>query len=64
MFLAKDIAVENRESQDELWERISRDDYMNYAVQECYHTIKLILTEILDGEGRMWLVFIKILCRL
>lgn len=64
MFLAKDIAVENRESQDELWERISRDDYMKYAVQECYHTIKRILTEILDGEGGMWLVFIKILCRL
>ncbi|XP_065627232.1 callose synthase 9 [Quercus suber] len=55
IFLAKDIAVETRDSlQDELWERISRDDYMKYAVQECYHTIKLILTEILDGEGRMW----------
>ncbi|KAM3740911.1 hypothetical protein ACB098_08G135300 [Castanea mollissima] len=54
IFLAKDIAVENRDPQDELWERISRDDYMKYAVQECYHTIKLILTEILDDEGRMW----------
>ncbi|XP_030955588.1 callose synthase 9 [Quercus lobata] len=55
IFLAKDTAVETRDSsQDELWERISRDDYMKYAVQECYHTIKLILTEILDGEGRMW----------
>ncbi|KAL5566482.1 hypothetical protein UlMin_029646 [Ulmus minor] len=54
IFLAKDIAVESRDSQEDLWERISRDDYMKYAVQECYHTIKLILTEILDGEGRMW----------
>ncbi|KAH7543621.1 hypothetical protein FEM48_Zijuj02G0203200 [Ziziphus jujuba var. spinosa] len=54
IILAKDIAVESRDSQDELWERISRDDSMKYAVQECYHTIRLILTEILDDEGRMW----------
>ncbi|XP_028759782.1 callose synthase 9 [Neltuma alba] len=54
IFLAKDIAVESRDTQDELWDRISRDDYMKYAVQECYYTIKLILTEILDEVGRMW----------
>lgn len=54
--LARDIAVENRDPQHELWERISRDDHMKYAVQECYHTIRVILTEILDGEGRMWYV--------
>lgn len=52
--MAKDIAVEVKDSQDELWDRISRDDYMKYAVEECYHTIKFILTEILDDEGRMW----------
>ncbi|KAB1227940.1 Callose synthase 9 [Morella rubra] len=54
VFLAKDIAIETRESQDELWERISRDDYMKYAVQECYYLIKLILTNILDDVGQMW----------
>ncbi|KAF7837120.1 callose synthase 9 [Senna tora] len=54
IFLAKDIAVESRDTQDELWDRISRDDYMKYAVQECYYAIKLILTEILDDVGRMW----------
>ncbi|KAG6632602.1 callose synthase 9 isoform X1 [Carya illinoinensis] len=54
IFLAKDIAVVNRDSHDELWERISRDDYMKYAVQECYHLIRLILTKLLDDEGRMW----------
>lgn len=52
--MAKDIAVESRDSQDELLERISRDDYMKYAVQECFLTLKLILSEILDGEGSMW----------
>ncbi|CAI9106685.1 OLC1v1005889C1 [Oldenlandia corymbosa var. corymbosa] len=58
IFLAKDIAVESRDSQDDLWDRISKDDYMKYAVQECYHTIKLIFTEILDDEqndeGKKW----------
>ncbi|KAM2691324.1 hypothetical protein EV2_005739 [Malus domestica] len=54
IFVAKDIAVESRDSQDELWERISRDDYMKYAVQECFHSLKLILDEILEGEGKMW----------
>ncbi|XP_024020738.1 callose synthase 9 isoform X2 [Morus notabilis] len=54
IFLAKDIAVESRDSQEELWERISRDDYMKYAVQECFHTVRLILTNILDDEGKMW----------
>ncbi|XP_077221579.1 glucan synthase-like 10 [Tasmannia lanceolata] len=54
IFLAKDIAVEGKDSQDELWGKISRDDYMKYAVQECFHSVKLILTEILDNEGRMW----------
>ncbi|XP_052184832.1 callose synthase 9 isoform X2 [Diospyros lotus] len=57
IFLAKDIAVESldtRDSQEELWNRISRDDYMKYAVEECFHTIMLILTAILDDEGKMW----------
>ncbi|KAL1561337.1 Callose synthase 9 [Salvia divinorum] len=55
IFLAKDIAVESKEtkdSQEMLWERISRDDdYMKYAVEECFYSIKFILTEILDDEG-------------
>lgn len=57
IFLARDIAVENKESQDALWEKITRDDYMKYAVEECYHCIKVILTAILENEGRMWYVF-------
>ncbi|CAA0815270.1 Callose synthase 9 [Striga hermonthica] len=51
IFLAKDIAVENRESQEEMRDRISRDDYMKYAVEECFFSVKYILTAILDDEG-------------
>lgn len=55
IFLARDLAVEsNKDTQDELWDRISRDDYMLYAVQECYYAVKHILTEVLDDAGRMW----------
>ncbi|KAH1108877.1 hypothetical protein J1N35_012645 [Gossypium stocksii] len=54
IFLAKDIAAESRDSQDELWERISRDEYMKYAVQECYYALRYILTAILEDEGRTW----------
>lgn len=55
IFLARDLAVEsNKDTQDDLWDRISRDDYMLYAVQECYYAVKHILTEVLDDAGRMW----------
>ncbi|KAK3148556.1 hypothetical protein QOZ80_3BG0296530 [Eleusine coracana subsp. coracana] len=54
VFLAKDIAADCKDSQDELWLRISKDDYMQYAVVECFHSIQYILTSILDSEGRLW----------
>lgn len=53
LFVAKDIAGES-DSQDDLWDRISRDDYMKYAVEECFYTIKLILTSIFDKDGKLW----------
>ncbi|XP_020093274.1 callose synthase 9 isoform X2 [Ananas comosus] len=54
IFMAKDIAIECKDSQDELWFRISRDEYMQYAVEECFHSIYYILISILDEGGRMW----------
>ncbi|XP_049931927.1 callose synthase 9 isoform X1 [Nymphaea colorata] len=54
VFMAKDFAVENKDNQDILWEKISRDDYMKYAVKECYHNVKFILLSILDFVGRQW----------
>ncbi|EPS67036.1 hypothetical protein M569_07740, partial [Genlisea aurea] len=57
IFLAKDIALES-DSQEELWDRISRDDYMKYAVVECFYSVKHILEEVLDvqgnNEGKKW----------
>uniref|UniRef100_A0A1D1Z005 1,3-beta-glucan synthase n=1 Tax=Anthurium amnicola TaxID=1678845 RepID=A0A1D1Z005_9ARAE len=54
IFVAKDVAVESKIAQDEIWERISNDQYMRYAVEECYQSLYVILTSILDNEGRMW----------
>jgi hypothetical protein len=54
VFLAKDIAADCKDSQYELWLRISKDEYMEYAVVECFHSIQYILTSILDSEGRLW----------
>ncbi|KAJ8436464.1 hypothetical protein Cgig2_000449 [Carnegiea gigantea] len=31
-----------------------QDDYMKYAVMECYHSIKVILMAVLEEEGRKW----------
>ncbi|RLN41050.1 callose synthase 9 [Panicum miliaceum] len=54
VFLAKDIAADCKDSQDELWLRISKDEYMQYAVVECFHSVYHILTSILEKEGRLW----------
>lgn len=56
IFMAKDIAAEYKDSQDELWDRTSRDEYMKYAVEECYYSVRAILIAILefDREGRLW----------
>ena len=53
ILLAKEIAAESN-SQEEIVERITRDGYMKYAVEEVYHALKLVLTETLESEGRMW----------
>jgi callose synthase len=52
--LAKEIAEDCKDSQEELWLRISKDEYMQYAVVESFHSIYHILTSILEKEGRLW----------
>ncbi|KAL3646663.1 hypothetical protein CASFOL_009207 [Castilleja foliolosa] len=49
--------MDSRDSQEELWDRISRDDYMKYVVgiefQElCLFSVIFIFTAILDYEGK------------
>nr|DAD30693.1 TPA_asm: hypothetical protein HUJ06_009544 [Nelumbo nucifera] len=54
IFLALDLAVDCKDTQADLWKRISKDEYMAYAVQECYYSIEKILHSLVDGEGRLW----------
>lgn len=52
--LANDYASDCKDSQLELWHRISKDEYMAYAVKECYYSAERILNSIVDAEGQRW----------
>ncbi|KAK9726727.1 hypothetical protein RND81_05G233500 [Saponaria officinalis] len=54
ILMAIDLALDCKDTQADLWNRICRDDYMAYAVQECYYSIEKILHALVDGEGRRW----------
>ncbi|GAV80876.1 Glucan_synthase domain-containing protein/FKS1_dom1 domain-containing protein [Cephalotus follicularis] len=54
ILLAVDLALDCKDTQADLWSRICRDEYMAYAVQECYYSIEKILHSLVDGEGRLW----------
>ncbi|GMH21528.1 hypothetical protein Nepgr_023370 [Nepenthes gracilis] len=54
IYMAIDLALDCKDTQRELWSRICRDDYMAYAVQECYYSIEIILHSLVDGEGMRW----------
>ncbi|KAL6641747.1 hypothetical protein ACP70R_019928 [Stipagrostis hirtigluma subsp. patula] len=54
IMLANDYASDCKDSQDELWYRISKDEYMAYAVKECYYSAEKILHSLVDAEGQRW----------
>lgn len=54
ILLAIDLALDCKDTQADLWSRICRDEYMAYAVQECYYSIEKVLYSLVDGEGRLW----------
>lgn len=54
ILLAIDLALDCKDTQADLWNRICRDEYMAYAVQECYFSIEKILHSLVDGEGSLW----------
>ncbi|XP_008788670.2 callose synthase 10 isoform X2 [Phoenix dactylifera] len=54
ILLAIDFALDCKDTQADLWNRISRDEYMAYAVRECYYSAERILHYLVDDEGRLW----------
>ncbi|XP_024168978.1 callose synthase 10 [Rosa chinensis] len=54
ILLAIDLALDCKDTQADLWSRVCRDEYMAYAVQECYYSIEKILYSLVEGEGRLW----------
>lgn len=60
ILLAIDLAIDCKDTQADLWSRICRDEYMAYAVQECYYSIEKILHSLVEGEGRLWYYFSRL----
>lgn len=56
------MALDCKDTQADLWTRISRDEYMAYAVKECYYSIEKILYSLVDDEGRLWYDFTALSC--
>ncbi|KAK7411053.1 hypothetical protein VNO78_02407 [Psophocarpus tetragonolobus] len=54
ILLAIDLALDCKDTQTDLWNRICRDEYMAYAVKECYYSVEKILYSLVDNEGRLW----------
>lgn len=54
IYMAIDLALDCKDTQRDLWNRICRDDYMAYAVQECYYSIEKILHALIDVDGGRW----------
>ncbi|XP_011024096.1 PREDICTED: callose synthase 10 isoform X1 [Populus euphratica] len=54
ILLAVDLALDCKDTQADLWNRICKDEYMAYAVRECYYSVEKILHSLVDGEGRLW----------
>ncbi|TKY73602.1 Callose synthase 10 [Spatholobus suberectus] len=54
ILLAIDLALDCKDTQTDLWNRICRDEYMAYAVKECYYSVEKILYSLVDNEARLW----------
>lgn len=52
--IAVELAVEHKNSQTELWEKIWSDEYMGYAVLETFQTLEPLLLSVLNEDGRRW----------
>lgn len=52
--IAVELAVEHKREQNELWEKVGRDEYMAYAVQETYQTLEPMLLSVLNEAGHRW----------
>ncbi|XP_024386368.1 callose synthase 9 isoform X2 [Physcomitrium patens] len=52
---ALDIVHDNRQAfQDELWDKIKRDPYLEFSVREAYESSQTVLWDLLNEDGRGW----------
>lgn len=48
--------MEKKESSEEIWEKLEKDQYMSCAVREVFESVRLVLTDLVQGEGGTWCV--------
>lgn len=54
MHIAVELAVDHKNHQTELWNKIQSDEYMGYAVLETFQTLEPLLLSVLNADGRRW----------
>jgi len=52
--IAVELAVDHKNQQTELWNKIWSDEYMGYAVLETFQTLEPLLLSVLNADGRRW----------
>lgn len=52
--IAVELAVDHKNHQTELWNKIWSDEYMGYAVLETFQTLEPLLLSVLNADGRRW----------
>ncbi|KAG5516076.1 hypothetical protein RHGRI_036952 [Rhododendron griersonianum] len=52
ILLAVDLALDCKDTQADLWNKICRDEYMAYAVQECFCNTRNETTELAKGAAK------------
>lgn len=54
VFLAMDLAMEKKDSLEEVWEKLGKDQYMVSAVREVFESVRMLLMDLVQGEGGKW----------
>eukprot|EP00250_Pteridium_aquilinum_P008090 c17661_g1_i2 orf=354-6008(+) len=54
VFLAMDLAMEKKDSSEEIWEKLGKDQYMSSAVREVFESVRNLLTDLVHGDGGKW----------
>ncbi|EFJ07568.1 glucan synthase like 7 [Selaginella moellendorffii] len=55
VYIAIGMAEDHKGNQDELLERIRREEYLYFAIEEIYHSVQWLLKRLLHDEAKTWI---------